>query len=214
MSQHRFTPMFIEPPLLEVQYTGDLNFIKKYCKELKLNQVRGSSWISENYNVLDSLELADLKKFILDSLQLYNREVLLSEHEIEITQSWTSHQSYGEDHAKHHHANSFLSGVFYVQTYKESPPLVFESLFNQYNFSIVPEAPPDGSSTKATSSSYNVSVNDGSLFIFSSNQPHYVPPNMIDNERISLAFNTYFKGKTRFVPMSYNSDVSPRATYK
>ena len=214
MSNHRFTPMFIEPPLLEVQYNGNLKSIRKYCKELKLNQVRGSSWISENYNVLDSSELVDLKEFILDAVHLYTREVLLSEHEIEITQSWTSHQYYGEDHAKHHHANSFLSGVFFVQTCEESPPLVFESLFNQYNFSIVPEAPLDGSSTKATSSSHNVYVNDGSLFIFSSNQPHYVPPNMVDDERISLAFNTYFKGTTRFVPMSYKSNITPRATYK
>tara|TARA_R100000458_G_C8263299_1_gene238603 strand:+ start:164 stop:808 length:645 start_codon:yes stop_codon:yes gene_type:complete len=214
MSNARFTPMFIEPPLLEVQYNGNLNSIKTYCKELKLNQVRGSSWISEDYHVLDSSRLKDLKHFILDAVHLYNREVLLSEHEIEITQSWTSHQYYGEEHAKHHHANSFLSGVFFVQTCEESPPLVFESLFNQYNFSIVPEAPSDGRSTKATSSSHGVRVNEGSLFIFSSNQPHFVPSNMVKHERISIAFNTYFKGTTRFVPMTYNPDISDRATYK
>ena len=49
---------------------------------------------------------------------------------------------------------------------------------------------------------FSLPVKEGTGVIFSSNQVHGVPPNSIDDERISLAFNTYLKGNTRYFPLS------------
>ena len=79
---------------------------------------------------------------------------------------------------------------------------MFKSSFNKYNFSIVPEAPSSGDATSVTRSMFSHPVREGMGVIFSSNQVHGVPPNNVDDERISLAFNTYLKGTTRYFPLS------------
>ena len=197
------TYMFAEPPLMEVEYPGDITPFKEYCTQLKIVETGRRHWMSENVNVLRESELQDLNEFLLESLNRYNREVLLSDHEVEITRSWTNHQYRGHENPEHHHTNSFLSGTFYIQTSENSPPIMFKSSFNKYNFSIVPEAPSSGDSTSSTRSVFTCRVKEGMGIIFSSNQEHGVPVNMSDDERISLAFNTYLKGNTRYFPLSY-----------
>ena len=198
----KFTYMFTEPPLMEVEYPGDITSFKEYCTHLKIVDTGRRHFMSDSVNVLKEPELHDLNEFLLESLRRYNREILLSNHDVEITSSWTNHQFQGNENPEHHHTNSFLSGTFYIRTTKDSPPIMFKSSFNKYNFSIVPEAPLSGDATSVTRSMYSHPVREGMGVIFSSNQMHGVPPNSVDDERISLAFNTYLKGTTRYFPLS------------
>jgi len=142
-------------------------------------------------NVLDDPALVVLRDFIEKELKAYSEDVMCyKDIELYITQSWINYTELNEFHHQHTHSNSIVSGVFYVtvnpedkiQFYDRKPKdiLVFnKNSFNQYN---------------STQWWWPVAVKQ--LFLFPSNLEHGVP--VIENAeqtRISLSFNTFFRGK-------------------
>ena len=52
----------------------------------------------------------------------------------------------------------------------------------------------EGKLNAFNSYTFNLSMNKGDLVLFPSHLQHSVPENIIDEERISLSFNTWAKG--------------------
>ena len=144
-----------------------------------------------NKNILNEPELFLLRDFIEQELKTYSDTVMCyKDIELYITQSWLNYYDPKEFHHQHYHANSIVSGVFYIavntedkiQFYDRKPKdmLVFNrSSYNQYN---------------SLHWWWPVAVNQ--LFLFPSNMEHGVPS--IENAeqmRISLSFNTFFRGR-------------------
>jgi uncharacterized protein (TIGR02466 family) len=105
-----------------------------------------------------------------------------------ITQSWSNYTKENEFHHSHEHPNSFISGVLYISAdekfdkitlrrngYQQIKPVSNE--FNWYN-----------------SDSCLYTVKTGMIILFPSSTTHMVENKGGDNTRISLAFNTFFKG--------------------
>ena len=105
-----------------------------------------------------------------------------------ITQSWTNYTRTNQNHHSHQHPNSFISGVLYISAdekfdkitlhrngYQQIKPVPTE--WNWYN-----------------SDSWFYTVKTGMIILFPSNTTHNVETKEGDNKRISLAFNTFFKG--------------------
>lgn len=160
----------------------ELSRINLNLKSLEKNK---ENYISKNKFVLNDHDLFDLKQFIDLSIKQYLDEVLDEDTQLRITQSWLNKTTEGMSHHQHCHPNSYLSGVFYVKTnnddkitFHSSDPrsTYYQPKFNNWNL--------------VNSESWWLSTPQNSLIIFRSDLQHSVPP-VLNNERISLSFNTF-----------------------
>jgi uncharacterized protein (TIGR02466 family) len=165
----------------------DLSSLKDSISELKLydvgvNKSNEGGWhsgdISDKFDNLFLLVKAECNNIL---------------HEFNITGScniksaWINANNYKDFNKIHTHPGSFLSGVFYIKTpdnsgniYFENPnPIVEHSL---YGIKIRER-------NLLNSISYEIKPQENDLLIFPSYLPHYVKPNLSNEERISLAFN-------------------------
>ena len=168
----------------------EINFIKKECKKISDNN-EGVVKIPKDTYILNNKIFSNLKKNLLLSVQDYFFKVLNTSNKIKpyINQSWINLTKEKNYHVPHKHPNSFLSGVLYIDTDKEKDSIrftkdIYEQIqitykeFNLYN-----------------SSSWWIPVEKKQIILFPSNLTHSVDFKIGTNERISLAFNVFIKGK-------------------
>jgi uncharacterized protein (TIGR02466 family) len=143
-------------------------------------------------DLLEEPCLADLKQFFVDAMKEYIEKIVEPvEKDIEpyITQSWLVYTEKGEFHHRHKHPNSYLSGVFYVETlpedetefvnpYFDNKAIYLHSEHTNWNNAMFWKFP----ATKYT------------LLLFPSDISHGVPKKQTDGLRISLPFNSFLKG--------------------
>ena len=166
----------------------ELKFVeqqKKYCTK---NQ--GNINTKNNY-ILNRKEFKNIKKFLDKCCKDYLDKVICPKKNIElyITQSWLNYTETNQFHHSHQHPNSVISGVLYFDSdikYDRilfSHPTVYQQIkpdiekFNLWN-----------------SDSWFFPVETGNLFMFPSSTTHQVETKKGNNTRISLAFNTFYKG--------------------
>ena len=82
----------------------------------------------------------NLKKFIELHLQNYLKEIVSAKDvEIYITQSWFTVTRHGMSHRIHKHANSYLSGTFYMYDVKPEDKVIFHKKHYDLNDILLPE---------------------------------------------------------------------------
>ncbi len=149
--------------------------------------------MSSNDRVLDSAELAVLRRFIDEQVFVFKKNLLhvRDENEIYITQSWVNEADPGQHHPKHKHPNSVISGVVFLDDNSDDalPPIRFhrsQELFAlDFSFDDLNE--------------FNASCRlfepvQGQLILFPSQLDHDVERNTSDRVRRSLSFNTFVRG--------------------
>ncbi len=206
----QYIDMFLPPPLGVTEFPGDINHIQKLCKELTFQRNNANSITVENY-LLDKPQFIDLKTYIINFVHRYTRTVYHSSQQINLTQSWVNITNDGEEHPKHLHPNSYLSGVMFVKSCETSPPLLIENYLRpQYAFmDLYDGGRLDNSEIQmnkyvATNTPiFPVAPIQGNIVLFTSPTPHLVPKNTSGEERITLAFNTYPK-----TPFGSENDVT------
>ena len=185
------TPVLIAPYPLD--YSKELEWIKNAdCRKENKGGDAGNvihyNRQSEDTFVLDKPELANIRAFIEAKLAKFVKEIMASDDQLVITQSWLNKAKKGESHHEHVHPNSMVSGVWYPQIHEQLPPIQFRSK-NQRDISL---------STKQyntfNSATFMLPMKRGELILFPSNLTHSVPANQMEEERISLSFNTWPKG--------------------
>ena len=168
----------------------ELNFVKEQKKHCKNNQ--GNINTKDNY-ILNRKEFKNIKKFLDKNCKEYLDTVICPKNNIElyITQSWLNYTETNQYHHKHAHPNSAVSGVLYFDssiekdkilfshpiTYQQICPKIDKEKFNLWN-----------------SSTWFFPVETGDLIMFPSSTTHQVEIKQGNNTRISLAFNTFYKG--------------------
>ena len=106
--------------LTEVEIKHILDYKNKTTKNF------GNRITSNNY-VLEDENLNGLKSSLENKLQEYFFDVYKTNEAIPyITQSWINFTDQNEFHHNHKHPNSFISGVFYLQS-TENDRIVFTS---------------------------------------------------------------------------------------
>lgn len=179
-------------PTLHSQLTRDftekeIEFFNELGKKTVKNQ--GNSTSHNNY-VLDEPQLADLKSEIMEFVTYWFENVAANKSvEPYITQSWVNWTKKDQHHHKHSHANSYLSGVLYING--EDDRINFEK--NQYEqIKIIPES---GESFNEYNSDVTwFKVSRGKLILFPSYVMHSVDTKKDDIMRVSLAFNVFVRG--------------------
>tara|TARA_Y100000310_G_C20374526_1_gene665099 strand:+ start:200 stop:733 length:534 start_codon:yes stop_codon:yes gene_type:complete len=140
-------------------------------------------------------ELKDIINFCEQNLKQYMEEIEGVNTDLvtlRITQSWLNKTKPGEKHHQHSHPNSYLSGVLYI---KCLPNDCIEYI-NRSDRSYDNMQFPVIKATVWNSQNMLQGVKEGDLILFHSWLPHSVNENTTnDNERISLAFNTFPTGE-------------------
>lgn len=158
---------------------------------LNLNKVpnSGNFTSDERYIVSDIPELIGLQLFFQKSIDNYCKEVLSTNDDLSfyITQSWANYTDTGQYHHKHAHPNSFLSGVFYAQSSPE------DKIFF-YNRQLREIKPNPTTFNRYNAESWWLEAQEGRLYIFPSNLEHMVQTVSAEKTRVSISFNTFFKG--------------------
>ena len=195
----RYT-IFQIPPVHIYEYKGDIDSLYNYVMNLEYREKTDNAK-SKRLDILEHKELFDLKRFCSECVQHYSFEVCGSKNPIDIQQSWSNLANMNDGHHQHYHANSYLSGVFYLRN--DKTPIMFhmDGLIEKNFFSVLPEIAPDVQIEIEQGRKYLPSRSDimavpaqtGTLLVFSSRSSHSVPPNATNNPRLSIAFNTFPK---------------------
>ena len=168
------------------------NFINKIKEQTYMNSLGGRNETSEDSYVLEKKELINLKKDLLLRVNDYFDKIEKPVQKIKpyITQSWLNINKNGTYHYEHSHPNSYLSGVFYVNSYQNDDSINFkESKYTQINLGTRKNYNP------FNSREWTFYVKTGAIIMFPSYLKHSVNLNQRSNhERISLAFNIFMKG--------------------
>jgi len=160
----------------------ELSFLKKQETRSNMGNIT-----STNNTILKSKELTNLRDFIETKVSEYFTEVYKPKHKVglKVTQSWTNYTENGQYHHKHAHPNSFVSGVFYIQSDKEKDKIYFyKDGYQQIKF-------PPSEWNVWNSESWWFEVGTGDLILFPSSLTHMVQTVESEQTRISLAFNTF-----------------------
>lgn len=116
-----------------------------------------------------------------------------SDCSIYLTQSWINFTEEGQEHYSHHHHNSLVSGVLYLDADKQHDGIVLYRPQNFYERTIYID--PDHSKlNEFNAAKWNLSVETGDIVLFPSYLRHSVDVKNGKNTRTSLAFNTFVKG--------------------
>jgi uncharacterized protein (TIGR02466 family) len=166
----------------------EINFVQKQKNEITKNE---GNFYSKNTYVLEKTVFKNLKNEILFLLKDYYKKIICPKNNIEpfITQSWLNYTGLNEYHHVHNHPNSYVSGVIYFNSPKKIDSIKFSkrrietisvltSEYNQFN-----------------SFNYDLPIEAGNIVLFPSSLEHSVKKKEHSNERISLAFNSFLKGK-------------------
>ena len=167
----------------------ELKFVEEQKKHCTKNE--GNIHTKDNY-ILNRKEFKNIKKFLEECCKDYLERIICPKNNIElyITQSWLNYTEENQHHHQHAHPNSVVSGVLYFDSdikndkilfskggYQQISPEIDKEKFNLWN-----------------SQTWFFAVETGNLFMFPSSTIHQVDTKEGNNTRISLAFNTFYKG--------------------
>ena len=146
---------------------------------------QGNTTSNDRY-VLRHDTMANLKAFVEASVGEYLRSIYAPKNEVSlrVTQSWLNYCKPGEWHHKHAHPNSFISGVFYLQTTAEDKIYFYRDGYQQIKM-------PSENWNVWNSESWWFEAPQGRLILFPSSLTHMVETVKGENTRISLSFNTF-----------------------
>ena len=167
----------------------ELNFVKEQKKHCDKNA--GNIKTKDTY-ILNRNEFKNIKKFLNKHCKNYLNTVICPKNNVElyITQSWLNYTEADQYHHKHSHPNSVVSGVLYFDSDIEKDKILFSK-------SDSPQIKPTIDNTKFNlwnSETWFFPVETGRLIMFPSSTIHQVEIKKGNNTRVSLAFNTFYKG--------------------
>ena len=168
----------------------ELEFVEQQKKICVINE--GNTTTQNNY-ILKTKQLKNINKFLEQHCQNYLDTIICPKNNIKlyITQSWLNYTNKNQYHHKHEHPNSIISGVLYFNSDIQNDKILFTT--NKGYEQIAPTI----DNTKYNfwnSKTWFFPVETGNLFMFPSSTTHQVETKKGNNTRISLAFNTFYKG--------------------
>jgi uncharacterized protein (TIGR02466 family) len=165
----------------------ELKFVDKSKKHFYKND---NNITSSNSYILNEKPFINIKTELDKRVHDYCNKVLSITNKVTpyITQSWLNYTETNQHHHKHAHANSLISGVFYINCHEELDKITF---FKEVYQTIRPEVKDWN---LWNSESWWFPVKTGDIIMFPSSLIHMVENKKGANTRISLAFNVFIKG--------------------
>jgi uncharacterized protein (TIGR02466 family) len=175
----------------------ELEFIEKHSE---LTYENAGNTTSLNKKILDEPEMRKISDFIKSAINYYTQNIITVEDDVEfyITTSWLNYTKPNQFHHKHAHANSIISGVFYINADKDVDKILFFK-DNEYQRIQLPVKQLNS----FNSCIWWVPVETGKLILFDSSLHHMVEKTKSSKTRVSLAFNVFCKGN-----IGYEKDLT------
>ena len=178
-------------PIYAKKLTLDYSHIEKYCLEKKSkdfgrNISNRGGWQS---NDLHNNELVDLFFQIQNNINIFCKQLSFADkHTVSLDNRWININYTNHYNLSHIHPYSPISGVFYVKGFDNAPITFFHPAdqlmsydFNQKFFKDVNEYNQTHIDLKGLT---------GLLYLFPGWVKHGVVPNLNNDSRISISFNT------------------------
>jgi hypothetical protein len=173
--------------LKSLEYTS----VQKYKVENNLISNKTSE-ISSSVDLFNEhFLLNDLKKTIIDCINVYTKEILSINYNFKFSSSWATRTKQTHLSTNHHHKNSFISGVYYPSSDNNS--IMFSDFYVDKRSSWEIEDPK--TYNLYNSSTWTFSFKENTLILFQSYLDHSILENKNKENRYSLAFNTIPIGK-------------------
>lgn len=171
-------------------YTRNFNKTEKNFFINQKQRPNMGNTTSENFYILNDKKMTNIRTFIEKCVGEYFSSVYdpVNDVKLRITQSWLNYTKPKEFHHKHEHPNSFISGVFYLQTNSEKDKIFFYK--NQYKQLALPYK----NWNEWNTDSWWYEAIQGRLILFPSHLTHMVETVESEETRISLSFNTFLTG--------------------
>ena len=153
----------------------------------------GNSASINSYIFNDNLK--KIKQFVEQHLKTYVEQVINPRKELDfyITQSWLNVTKPGEYHHNHSHANSIISGVFYISVEEDDKITFTDPNGKMKNNSFISFESKEFNVWNSVTWFFPVDNNE--LILFPSWLDHKVESNeKATTDRISLSFNTFVMG--------------------
>jgi uncharacterized protein (TIGR02466 family) len=157
----------------------------------KLTYENAGNTTSLNRKILGEPEMQGVMEFIQEAVDYYVNTIINPKDDLKfyITQSWLNYTKPNQYHHKHAHANSIVSGVFYINAEKNIDRITFYK--DRYSRILI--EPKEHNFYN--SSSWWFPVETGQVILFDSSLEHMVEMTQSSTTRVSLAFNVFCKGK-------------------
>ena len=162
------------------------NYVHSLKNDTVLNV--GNNYNTKNSYILNEKILENLKNVIMLYVKDYFTKVLSTTAQPYITQSWLNYQTQDQSHHMHDHPNSIVSGVYYIKTDEKDTVSFHKRIYETIMLDKTSLNPYNANDV-------STSVRTGDLIMFPSSLLHSVNKKETLNERISLAFNVFVKGK-------------------
>ena len=149
----------------------------------------GNTTSANNY-ILNEPGLESIRNILTAHTAEFIKRIYSPKYEIVpyITQSWANYTKKNQYHHTHEHPNSFISGVLYINANEEHDKITL----HKKGYQQIKPVPSEWNWYNSESWFYTVKT--GMIILFPSGTTHNVETKEGDNKRISLAFNTFFKG--------------------
>ena len=185
-------PLFAEPyfvtSIAHAISTEQIEFIKSI--KMIENQM---NHISEELYLFNRPELKSIKVAVHEALATYAQEVMGVQHDLEVTQSWALMNPPGVGMHAHTHSNSLVSGSLYYAPMPDPPGNMIFERTNGYRQ--IELAVNEGKQNVYNTPRNAVVPKHGDLVLFSSSILHFVEVNQSQQDRYSIAFNSFVRGK-------------------
>ena len=185
-------PTFVWKTQLAPVVTQPMNDrIRRVLEAMAPEPEHGQAWQSP-HGLHEREEFTELIGYVGDATTTVLEFLKSGYRKFEITACWATVNAPGKGHPKHAHPNSFLSGVYYVQTQSGANTINFHDPRAQP--AII--RPPVTELVAANADQAVITVTDGTLLVFPSWLEHSVDVNTSERLRISLSFNSMFSDYT------------------
>tara|TARA_B100001013_G_scaffold262204_1_gene164760 strand:- start:2513 stop:3172 length:660 start_codon:yes stop_codon:yes gene_type:complete len=199
-SDYKITPLWATP-----LFQSTLKNIPQECKDYIMKNVEykrypaNNGFGSKSKFLLDIQALAPLKKVLTDVTHEYLYKILDIDEsaDFQMTNSWSVKHIKGDEAGQHHHANSMLSGILYLQTDEKTGDVLFVKERNHFPlFNDTIQIPFKGNNYNLYNvEGWAIKPRNNQLLLFPSQLRHEVYPNESDTERYCIAFNFFAFGK-------------------
>jgi uncharacterized protein (TIGR02466 family) len=162
-----------------------------------LNKIKNLDIVNNvgNSNGADRLnrlsEFSDLHNWFQECLDTIFLDLKLpkSFKKLNLTESWFNKSSRGEWHHLHKHPNSYISGIYYLNTMSSAHTVLKSKNLWYSDFPLFEVFENMG--TNFEYNSFSVKPEAGKLILFPSALQHSVDENLSDTDRYTIAFNSY-----------------------
>lgn len=146
--------------------------------------------IGLEYDLFDLEEFKNVGEYCQQCVNSYYNDTLGKKPKLNIVASWLNKTNPGDTHHQHHHPNSVMSGVFYLDDHESAGielvnPLIKVTSYDDVTLDMV------ANQYNATSMVFPPFKN--ACIIFPSYIEHKVLENKDNKPRYSIAFNTFFE---------------------